>query len=76
MDHQVQGIVPDKEPGGDAHLTAVANLKILGEQVARDIQRSIIGLGVIDTGELLNSVRVLRIGEAEKSESQPTREAA
>lgn len=53
--------------GADVQATAVANLGIVAEGVSKDIQRAIVGMGLIDTGNLLHSIHVLRIGEAEES---------
>lgn len=47
--------------GGDLSLTMVANLKLLGDSVARDIQRTIQGLGAIDTGRMYHSVKTTRV---------------
>jgi hypothetical protein len=51
--------------GGHLAMSVVANLRLLGDQVAKDIQRSIQGLGAIDTGRMYHSVRVLRVVEGD-----------
>jgi hypothetical protein len=48
--------------GGDVGMTIAANLKLLGEQMVRDIRTTIIGMGIIDTQRMYRSIHVLRVG--------------
>lgn len=59
------GRVIDRAKDGHLGLSLVASLKGLAESVAKDIKTTIIGLGAIDTGRLLRSVKVLRITEGD-----------
>jgi hypothetical protein len=52
---------------GDPTLTAVANLRLIGKQVVGHIRQTIIGMGSIQTGRMINSISVLRVGPVAKS---------
>jgi hypothetical protein len=53
--------VLDRARDGDVFLSLAATLRSLADSVARDIQRTIQGMGVIDTARMFHSVKCLRV---------------
>lgn len=55
------GRVLDRARDGDVFLSLAASLRSLADSVAKDIQRTIQGLGAIDTARMYHSVKCLRV---------------
>lgn len=55
------GRVLDRSRDGDTFLSMAASLRSLADSVAKDIQRTIQGLGAIDTARMYHSVKCLRV---------------
>ena len=55
------GRVFDRAKDGDMLLSMAASLRSLADSVAKDIKRTIVGLGAIDTARMYHSVKCLRV---------------
>jgi hypothetical protein len=53
--------VLDRARDGDMFLSMAASLRSLADSVAKDIQRTIQGIGAIDTARMYHSVKCLRV---------------